>query len=104
MPVGAAPMSVRFGLVWADAVADTHAANTKKRNCLCTGFEFDIEPPCALESSRKSIRPTKKKSLALLQAQIPMPAAPLAPAQAHVLTLLRLSSTSPAWARLPWPD
>jgi hypothetical protein len=56
MPVGAAPMSVRFGLVWADAVADTHTANTKKRNRLCTGFEFDIEPPWALESSWKSIK------------------------------------------------
>src|ERR1041384_1894523 len=93
MPIGAEPMSVRFGRCWAAAAADTHAANANTRNCQCTGLEFDIEPPWALEPSRRSIRLTKKKSLELLQAQIPMPAAPLAPAQApqvHDVQLERL--------------
>src|SRR5256885_14637602 len=56
MPLGAEPTSVRFGLVWGVAVADTPAANTKMRNCQCTGLGFDIEAPWALESSRQSIR------------------------------------------------
>src|SRR2546421_12578436 len=92
MPLGAAPTSVRFGLVWAAAVADMHAANAKMRNCQCTGLGFDIEPPWTLESSRKSIRfkPSrvfgsrlKKRSLGLLQARNPETGGTAAPAQAQ---------------------